>query len=65
MDALPDHGQGLHIEVHHTGSYLRNNSYDMWVQTHNDPSVMCRDASPSVVSDNAGDIVSPSVEVKA
>ena len=40
-------------------------AYNVWVGPNNDPGVTRRDAPPSVVSNNAGNIVSPTIEIKA
>ena len=42
----------------------RDNSDNMRVRAHDDPSIVCRDTSPLAVGDNAGDIVGPAIEVK-
>ena len=43
----------------------RDNAYDVWVGPHNNPGVMCRDAPPGVVGDDAGNIVGATIEIKA
>ena len=46
-------------------SVARDNPYDMRVWTHDDLGIACRDASPSVVGNNAGYVVGPVIEIKA
>ena len=41
-----------------------DNANYMWVRAHNDPGVVCGDASPFTVSDYAQDKVGPMIEVE-
>ena len=41
-----------------------DNTYNVGVGPHDNPSVTHRDTPPGVVSDNAGNIVSPTIEIK-
>ena len=43
----------------------RDNTDDMGVRSHNRPGVPCQNAPPPTVSDYTGDIVDPTIEIKA
>ena len=43
----------------------KSNSHHMWVRAHDDPGVLCQNAPPPIVSNNAGDKVSPTVEIES
>ena len=43
----------------------RDNTDDMWVGAHGDPSIPCQDSPPPVVSYDAGNKVGPRVEIEA
>ena len=43
----------------------RNNTYDMGVRAHDDPSVACQDTSPFAVGDDAGDKIDLAIEIKS
>ena len=47
------------------GVISRNDANDMRIWPHDHPSVTCRNAPPPVVSDDAGHIVDPAIEIKA
>ena len=38
---------------------------DMRIRPHNHPGVPCQDAPPPIVGDDAGHIISPTIEIKA
>ena len=42
-----------------------DDAYNMRVRAHSNHSIPCGNASPSVVSDNTGEIVGPMVEVES
>ena len=43
----------------------RDDAYDVWIGLHNDPGVTGGDASPGIVGDDAGNVVSPAMEIEA
>ena len=42
-----------------------DDTYNVWVRAHNDPGIMRWDTPPHVVSNNAGNIVDPTIEIEA
>ena len=43
----------------------RNNTNNVWVQAHNDPSITCWDTSSIAVGDDTGGVIGPTIEIES